>query len=82
MKNAIKEVMFDLLVNGSVSEMMKTMQLGMQHDDYNIRFTAQLCADEADTIEEEGAMVADYPTLVTKCDLYAEVVTLIVDSKL
>jgi hypothetical protein len=82
MKNAIKEVMFDLLVNGSVSEMMKTMQLGMRHDDEDIRFVAQLCADEADTIEEEGAMVADYPSLVTKCDLYAEVVTLIVDSKL
>lgn len=82
MKNAIKEVMFDLLVNGSVSEMMKTMQLGMRHDDEDIRFVAQLCADEADTIEEEGAMVADYPTLVKKCDLYAEVVTLIVDSKL
>lgn len=82
MKNAIKEVMFDLLVNGSVSEMMKAMQLGMQHAEYDIRFAAQLCADEADTIEEEGAMVADYPSLVTKCDLYAEVVTLIVDSKL
>lgn len=82
MKNAVKEVMFDLLVNGSVSEMMKAMQLGMQHAEYDIRFAAQLCADEADTIEEEGAMVADYPSLVTKCDLYAEVVTLIVDSKL
>ena len=60
----------------------ETMQLGMQHAEYDIRFAAQLCADEADTIEEEGAMVADYPNLVTKCDLYAEVVTLIVDSKL
>jgi len=82
MKNAIKEVMFDLLVNGSVSEMMKTMQIDMRHEDYNIRFTAQLCADEADTIEEEGAMVADYPNLVTKCELYADVAALIVDSKL
>lgn len=82
MKNNIKEVMFDLLVNGSVSEMMKTMQLGMQHDDYNIRFVAQLCADEADTIEEEGAMVADHPSLVYRCELYADVVALILDSKL
>lgn len=82
MKNAIREIMFDLLVNGSVSEMMKTMQLGMQHDNYKIRLAAQLCADEADTIEEEGAMVADYPSLVTKCELYADVVTLIVESKL
>ena len=82
MKNALKEVMFDLLANGSVSEMMKTMSLGMKHDEYNIRFAAQLCADEAEEIKEEYAMVADYPSLVHKCELYADVVSLIVSSKL
>lgn len=82
MKNTLKEVMFDLLANGSVSEMMKTMSLGMKHDEYNIRFAAQLCADEAEEIEEEYAMVADYPSLVHKCELYADVVSLIVSSKL
>ena len=82
MKNALKKVMFDLLVEGSVSEMMKTMSLGMKHDEYNIRFAAQLCADEAEEIKEDYAMVADYPSLVHKCELYADVVSLIVSSKL
>lgn len=82
MKNALKKVMFDLLVEGSVSEMMKTMSLGMKHDEYNIRFAAQLCADEAEEIKEDYAMVADYPSLVHKCELYADVVSLTINDKL
>jgi hypothetical protein len=79
--SALKSVMFEALTQGTISDMMSTIHLGMEHPEYNIRVAAQLVSEEVDTIVEASAVI-DNPRLVQLLELYASVVSKTIENKL